>query len=258
MTAVPGGRNCADWDRLSEPGDLDHITDRSVHSPDPWQQPLPGSADGDPQELRLDDIENIVFVDNSTEDSQPATAAAVAQWSPPGAGGPSRPTQPATAGSQWSPPGAGGPSTRTQPATAGSQRSPPGARGPPTASQPATEGSQWSPHGAARPSGASQRATVGSQLSPPGPAGPSRASQPAVGSWCRTPSRLGPGSRRRTTSAPDRRALAAHYRAIMAMPDEERTPEERAEVRQIIMLRVLERMANDQNVAPSACLTGLL
>ena len=65
MTSVPGGRNCADWERLSEPDepDLDHVL--AQPSPGPWEQPLPGSSDGDAQDLDLD-LNDIVLLDDST------------------------------------------------------------------------------------------------------------------------------------------------------------------------------------------------
>ena len=50
-------------------------------------------------------------------------------------------------------------------------------------------------------------------------------------------------SKRRPKPAPNRRALAARYREVMNMPDAERTDEERAQVRQIVTLKLLERLA---------------
>ena len=69
----------------------------------------------------------------------------------------------------------------------------------------------------------------------------------------------------RTAEAAGHRALVrvgvrtdVRVHAIINMADEERTPEERAEVRQIITLRVLQCMAADSNVAPSTCVSGLI
>ena len=56
------------------------------------------------------------------------------------------------------------------------------------------------------------------------------------------------GGRRRGV---DRRALAARYRALLALPDEERTDEERARVRQIVTLRLLGRMLDNPALAPA-------
>ena len=63
------------------------------------------------------------------------------------------------------------------------------------------------------------------------------------------------GGRRRGV---DRRALAARYRALLALPDAERTDEERARVRQIVTLRLLEHFGNTCKVEPLRCTATIL
>ena len=49
---------------------------------------------------------------------------------------------------------------------------------------------------------------------------------------------------------PDRDALQARYEEILAMPDSRRTVAERAEVRQILTVQLLERMLGGQSDGP--------
>ena len=56
------------------------------------------------------------------------------------------------------------------------------------------------------------------------------------------------GAGRRLCGRPDRQALRARYRTLMAMPDEELTAEEKAEVRQNLILKILRRVADNPNI----------
>ena len=60
------------------------------------------------------------------------------------------------------------------------------------------------------------------------------------------PRRTPPPRRRHSDSqSPDRAALEAHYFKIMEMPDSRRTVAERAEVRQILAVQLIERMLSN-------------
>ena len=60
-----------------------------------------------------------------------------------------------------------------------------------------------------------------------------------------------PGNRGGRRGGPDRRALGAHNRALVELPEEELTDDERARVRQIITLKLLKRMQANGDTTPA-------
>ena len=79
----------------------------------------------------------------------------------------------------------------------------------------------------------------------PAPAQQASSAGDGPSSESRTPTQSRRRERTTTSGSIDRRAIAARYRALLALPDEERTDEERARVRQIMVVRLLERMVAD-------------